>query len=162
MPDKDLGILTGAAGIGAVLNAYLIFYMRKYFTDMQMTTISIYLAGIVMFLFVVFSSLSLYFFLMLVFGFSWSLSVSVFNGILQSEFPKEIRSRLIGIYCVFFASAQAVGGFVAGKFIQLAGLNETLFYLAILTFLVGTCYVFFSWNNIDFTEVVNVGKNNNA
>ncbi len=144
MSDKDLGILTSAAGIGAVLNAYSIYYLRKHFNDAQLTTISLLLAGLVMFFFVTTNSFPLYFLMMVIFGISWSLSVSVFNGIFQAEFPKQIRSRLIGMYCVFFALGQALGSYLSGQAIQWLGLNATLMNIALLTMLTGACYLLFS------------------
>ncbi|HZW61294.1 MAG TPA: MFS transporter [Candidatus Babeliales bacterium] len=144
MTDKDLGILTSAAGIGAVLNAYCIYYFRKHLSDSQLTTISMILAGLVMLLFVTFKAFYLYFALMLVFGLSWSLSVSVFNGVLQSEFPRHIRSRLIGIYCVFFAAGQALGSYLSGQAIQWLGLDNALLNISLLTLFIGFCYLLLS------------------
>lgn len=148
LSDKDLGILTSAAGIGAVLNAYYIFYLRKYLTDNQLTTLALFVAGLVIFIFSQFYSYYLYFLLMLLFGFSWSLSVSVFNGILQSEFPKHIRSRLIGLYCVFFASAQAFGSILTGKAMQFFGLNASLLFVSLVMLMVGTIYYLNKKNQI--------------
>lgn len=154
MSDKDLGILTSAAGIGAVLNAYYIYQLRKFLADTQLTTLSLFLAGIVIFLFATMNSFQFYFLLMLAFGFSWSLSVSVFNGILQSEFPKHTRSRLIGIYCVFFASAQAIGSYVSGKSIQLLGLDVTLLNIALITLFTGFCYLLLNNNSINLSKIL--------
>jgi len=153
MSDSDLGLLTAAAGIGAVMNAYLIYHLRKYFNDMQMTTGAIFLSGIVILVLSRFTSISVLFSGMIVFGFSWSLSVSVFNGLLQSEFPREIRSRLIGIYFVFFAAAQVLGSFAIGKSIQLSGLHETLNFYVVATFAIWVCYVFGFLSEKNITKI---------
>lgn len=147
MTDKDLGLLTSAAGIGAVLNAYYIYHLRKYLSDSQLTTLAMILSGLVMLLFLIFYSVQLYFGIMLIFGFSWSLSVSVFNGILQAEFPSHTRSRLIGMYYVFFASAQALGSYFSGLSIEILGLNTALLNIAGITLFSGCCYLLFSGEN---------------
>jgi len=144
MTDKDYSILICAAGMGAVLNAYAIFYLRKYFNDAQLTTLSLLLSGMVMLFFVLFNSFYLYFLFMLIFGYSWSLSVSVFNGTLQAEFPLHIRSRLIGIYTVFFASGQAIGSYLSGQAIQTLGFKMALLNASCLTMLAGFSCLLFS------------------
>lgn len=141
MSNNDLGILTSAAGIGAVLNAYYIYYLRRFLSDNQLTTLAILLASVSMFLFAIINIYSIYFIAMLVFGFSWALSVSVFNGLLQAEFPKHIRSRLIGMYYVFFAAAQAFGSYISGKSIQIFGMEHTLICAASLMLLFGYMYL---------------------
>ena len=144
MTDKDYSILISAAGIGAVLNAYYIYYLRKHFDDSELTTLSMLLAGMVMLLFVIFNSFHLYFLFMLIFGFSWSLSVSVFNGILQAEFPIQIRSRLVGMYCVFVASGQAAGSYLSGQAIQALGFKTALLNASLLTLVTGFSYLLLS------------------
>lgn len=161
MTDKDLGELISAAGIGAVLNAYFIYYLRKYLNDSQLTTMSMILAGIVMLCFINFNSFHFYFLLMLVFGFSWSLSVSVFNGVLQAEYPKHIRSRLIGMYCVFFASGQALGSYLSGQAIQLVGLTTALLNISSLTLFTGICYLLLSSNGY-LSKLLYTLRNRNA
>lgn len=141
LSDQDLGMLTGAAGIGAVINVYLIFHLRKYFNDMNIATLSIFLTGLVIWLFSMIESTQILLLAMVIFGFSWALSVSIFNGILQSEFPKQIRSRVIGVYCVFFAAAQVGGSFLIGKCIQWIGLQQALMVFYVATFLVGLLYL---------------------
>lgn len=162
LSDKNLGVLTSAAGIGAVLNAYYIYQLRKFLTDAQLTTISLFLAAIVIFIFAQFYSFYLYFFFMLIFGFSWSLSVSVFNGILQSEFPKHTRSRLIGFYCVFFASAQALGSFLSGKAMQFFGLKPSLLFVSVATLLAGIFYLISNKRSIIFSPVLAQKEINNV
>lgn len=137
----DLGILTSAAGIGAVLNAYYIYYLRRFLSDNQLTTLAIILAGVTVFVSAFVNSFAVFFLIMIAFGFSWSLSVSVFNGILQAEFPKHIRSRLIGMYYVFFSAAQALGSFLTGRSIQMMGLQVTLIISAVLLLLSGYLYI---------------------
>lgn len=141
MSEQQLGFLTSAAGIGAVLNAYYIYKLRTFLSDAQLTTLAMLLAGLTMILFAKFASFKICFLIMLVFGFSWSLSVSVFNGILQAEFPKETRSRLIGIYYVFFAAAQALGSYLSGRSIQIIGVERTLLDVSFIVVFVGLVYM---------------------
>jgi hypothetical protein len=61
---------------------------------------------------------------------------------------------LIGIYYVFFAAAQALGGFLSGKFIQLLGLEKTLFSIAIITLLVGFAYLMFSTDKVNLKRMM--------
>lgn len=144
--DKDLGVLMSAAGIGAMLNAFFLPYIRKYFNDSQLTTTALLLAGLIMLVFIHINSMYLWFILLLIFGGSWSLAVSVFNGVLQAEFPKHTRSRLIGMYCVFFALGQALGSYLSGKATQLWGVETTLFNIALITLFIGSTYLFLNNN----------------
>ena len=79
---------------------------------------------------------------MFLFGYSWSIAVSVFNGILQADFPIEIRSRIIGIYCVFFAGAQALGGYFSGVLVHQFGSVRALIGISTLTLFTFIVYYF--------------------
>ncbi|EKD72816.1 MAG: putative membrane protein [uncultured bacterium] len=141
LPDTNLGLLTGMAGIGAILNAYSIYYLRKRLADHQLTTVTLFLSAIVIFFIGQVSSFSALALIMLLFGYSWSIAVSVFNGILQSEFPVDVRSRLIGMYCVCFAGSQALGGYLSGVLVHTFGLPHALIGIAFSLFIIFSGYV---------------------
>lgn len=136
MSGKDLGILIGAAGFGAIINVISIHHLRKYCPDSELTTIAIYLVALVFSLFDVSNSFNLYFGAMVIFGFSWSLSISVFNGIFQADYPEHLRSRLIGMYGVTFGLAQVLSSYAGGRVIQAWGLHVMMFCLLGITVII--------------------------
>lgn len=138
MSDKDLGILIGAAGFGAILNVISIYHLRNYCLDSELTTVAIYLVALVLLLFDVFNSFNLYFIAMVIFGFSWSLSISVYNGIFQADYPKHMRSRLIGMYGVAFGLAQVLSSYASGRVIQAWGLQVMMFWLLGITVIIAS------------------------
>lgn len=141
MPDKNLGLLTGMAGLGAMINAYSIYYLRKKFVDNQLTTFAMLLSSLVIMSIGYANAFNIIALIMLIFGISWSIAISVFNGIFQSEFPIEIRSRIIGIYFVCFAGAQSIGGYLSGVLVHNIGLEYTLMFLATCIFVIFGCYL---------------------
>ncbi len=161
MPDSKLGLLTGMVGLGAILNAYGIYYFRKKLTDFQLTTFSLFLSTVVIFTLSLASTFGEMAIVMLVFGYSWSVSVSVFNGTLQADFPVEIRSRLIGLYFVFFAGSQALGGYISGVLTHNFGIFNALTIISILSMVIFFIY-FFGEKSFRFfvRSFLNIIKNN--
>ena len=130
MSSDTLGLLTGAAGLGAVLNAILIHRLRELLTDDFMTTLAMFLTCLTIAAVAIFQTVILLFCVMLLFGFCWSLTISVYNGTLQADMPDQIRSRLLGIYFVSFAAAQAIGSYMSGSLTQFFGVTTTLMLIA--------------------------------
>jgi MFS family permease len=130
MNPNNLGLLTGAAGLGAVLNAVFIHRLRELLTDHFMTTLAMFLTCLTIASIAIFQTTSLLFCAMLLFGFCWSLTISVYNGTLQADFPDHIRSRLLGIYFVSFAAAQALGSYASGNLTQAVGTTPALMLIA--------------------------------
>ena len=141
MPDTNLGLLTGLMGIGAILNAYSIFYLRKKLSDNQLTTLALFLVSIVVYLVPHAHGFNTLAVIMLLFGYSWSIAISVFNGILQADFPAEVRSRIIGIYCVFFAGSQAISSYLSGILVHNFGLANSLLSISLFALLVCVAYL---------------------
>ncbi len=141
MGNSDLGLLISGAGIGAVLNALYLQKLRKKWSENSLTACALLFTGIVMLFFNMTNSLVNYFGLMIIFGVAWSLSISIFNGNLQADFPQHIRSRLIGLYYVFFALSQVIGSYVCGNLIQAFGLNLTMLVLSIISISMGFYWI---------------------
>lgn len=150
MNATQLGLLTTSAGIGAIANAYLLYRLRQYFNDNQLTTVAFALSALVIALIATTQVFALMLALMFFFGISWSIAVSVFNGMLQSDFPLSSRSRLIGLYYVFFAGSQAIGGYLSGLAVAKFGLTPALTGIALiasLLFLVYSLKPHLLWHN---------------
>lgn len=141
MSGKDLGILTTWAGMGAILSAYSIYYLRKVVSDNFMTTVAMILSAFAILFVGITKEFVLLSLIMLVFGYSWSIAVSVFNGIFQAEVPVHIRSRMIGIYFVVFYGAQAFSSYISGLLVHHMGLG-ILLYLSIVLLLISGIYLF--------------------
>lgn len=140
MSDHALGLLTGAIGLGAVLNAIFAHRVRFYLSDQQMTTLSIFLTVLTLFGLGHLHSFSLLFINMLLFGYGWSMAVATFNGTLQADFPSQICSRLVGIYFASFAAAQAIGSYLGGKLVESFGVMRALPFMTIALILIGIYY----------------------
>lgn len=142
---KDLGVLTGMAGLGAILNAYTIYYFRKTLSDSHLTTLALFLSSLVIIAVSYFSSFYSLAIIMLLFGYSWSIAISVFNGIFQAEFPLEIRARMIGLYWVFNAGSQAAGGYFSGVLVKYIGLSCGLMAIFLIGFVAFIMYTIHSY-----------------
>ena len=107
-----------------------------------MTTLSFMIASFV--IISISKATAIYFLapLMMLFGFSWALAVSVFNGSLQADFPPHIRSRMIGVYTVFFACAQALGSYMGGILVQKTGLAHEQACIAAALAIIALYYAF--------------------
>lgn len=132
MSNSDLGLMTTSAGLGAIANAYITYKMRQILNDSQLIILAFILSSIVIFIFGIEKNFYILMVFMFIFGISWSIAVSIFNGIIQSEFPIENRSRLIGIYYVFFSGAQVLGSYFSGLITHLYGLKFTTTIFAII------------------------------
>lgn len=146
MSGQELGLLTTSAGLGAIANAYFLYRLRYCLNDNQLTTLALLLSAVVIFGMSAVQSFSLMLVLMFFFGVSWSIAVSVFNGMLQSDFPLYARSRLIGLYYVFFSGAQALGSYLSGLATAYFGLSPVLIGIATITLIVfGVYFLKPSW-----------------
>ena len=70
---------------------------------------------------------------------------------LQSDFPLSARSRLIGMYYVFFAGSQAIGSYLSGLMVVTMGLFNTLLAIAAMTVAVFAIYAVkptWLWRNV--------------
>lgn len=126
MSESHLGLLMTFAGIGAISCAFTLCHLRKVLHETQLTTLAFLLVGIAMLLCPHISWFVLWVPVVMLFGYAWSMGVSVFNGMLQAEFPEHLRARLIGVYTVFFAAAQAVGGYLSGTLTAHVGVTHAL------------------------------------
>lgn len=142
MSAASLGLLTTAAGIGALITPYAIHVLRQRFNDNQLTNVSLVLTSIALFCLAETASFSILFILMALFGYAWSLAISVFNGIIQAEFPENIRSRLIGTYYLFFAGSQALGSYLSAVLVHHLGLNDAFFIISLVATLITLLYLF--------------------
>jgi len=80
---------------------------------------------------------------------------------LQADFPVEIRSRLIGLYFVFFAGSQALGGYISGVLTHNFGIFNALTIISILSMVIFFIY-FFGEKSFRFfvRSFLNIIKNN--
>jgi MFS family permease len=142
LPSSSLGLLTMAAGLGALINPYILYHLRQHMNDNQLTTLSFIGTALILFYLDESSQFNVFFMLMFLFGFIWSLSISIFHGIIQGEFHESIRSRLIGTYFLFFAGFQALGGYLGAVLTHIIGLDNTIWGMAGLAFMIGVAYYF--------------------
>lgn len=152
MSDHDLGLLTGAIGVGAVINASLFHRLRLSLSDHKITTSSMFITAFTILGLNQFHSFALLMINMLIFGCAWSMAISTFNGTLQADFPNQIRSRLVGIYFASFAAAQAMGAYFSGHLVDYLGVTQALSLISIAMLVISLYY--YLANLPDYTQTL--------
>ncbi|MBV7263030.1 MFS transporter [Photobacterium sp. WH24] len=122
------GTLMGATGLGALLTVIVLPAVLKLrhnhqgywlcYSLMISSIATIWLS----------SNLTVIFAALMVFGLSWSMTVTLLNGEIQSSFPRQILSRVIAIYLIVMYLAQATGSFWAGLISQFFDTDTALLF----------------------------------
>jgi MFS family permease len=134
---STVGLLMGAAGLGAFLSALYLSLQPGYQRQLRLASIAPYITGAALVAFAFSRNVSLSVVLLAVLGSSMMLSTNSINALLQQSTPDEWRGRVIGLYAMSFAGTAPVGALLSGAMAAQMGVTATLAFGGIATIVAG-------------------------
>ena len=126
MGASGLGLLTGVAGLGALIGA-LMLASRTVLTGLTRWAgicLTIFSIGLAAFAFS--GNLILSCGLLLILGFTGMIQMGVSNTLIQSMVPDVLRGRVMSVYSMMYMGVGPVGALIAGVVADRAGAPQTL------------------------------------
>lgn len=143
---KTQGAMAGFIGLGSILTGIFFPKIRFKFANKRILLCLFIGSGASLYSFLIFeANLYFLFFCLSIFGFSWACAVSFFNGEIQSECPKEMRSRLISIYFFVMYGGLTLGNYITGKLLLFYPIKYIFQFFGISLIIFG-CVIFAFFN----------------
>lgn len=120
------GILLASIGIGAIMGAFLLSFLRSHLNSDGLVLFSGLLCALVIGLLSLAPAKTLAVFIMLFLGVAWIISLTTLNSTAQSILPNWVRGRALAIYLTVFNGAMAAGSFFWGVLAQHIGIPSAL------------------------------------
>ena len=123
---STLGMLMGAAGLGALGSATYLALQPGYGRQIRLLTAAPLAVGIILMAFAWSRILPLSLLLLAALGAAALIAVNATNALLQQSVPDAWRGRAVGLYSMSFAGTAPIGGILAGSLAERIGLAATL------------------------------------
>lgn len=136
---KLFGLLIGMIGVGAVLGAILLPYVKANFSPQRLVGISCLLLICVLFISASLQIIALIILVCIVFGICWVWVLSTFNVSAQLALPDWVRARGLAIYLMVFFGSMSLGSVIWGLVASEIGICNSL-YVATATLALGTFF----------------------
>lgn len=121
-----MGLLMGAAGIGALGSAAYLSLQPRYSRQLRLLAGAPLVVGLTLVLFSLSRSLTLSMLLLSCMAASLMLTTNSINALLQQSTPDAWRGRVIGLYAMAFAGTAPLGSLLAGVVAARIGIPATL------------------------------------
>lgn len=137
---KELGVLTAAAGLGA-LTAALLLAGRTSFKGLGRIIAAASIAfGLLILGFALSTRYELSLLLLLAAGFFQMLQITASNTLIQAMIPNELRGRVMAVYSMVFLGLAPFGALLAGSLAQAWTAPRTVLIGGVLTSLAGALF----------------------
>jgi MFS family permease len=123
---RGLGLLMGAAGLGAVGGALYLAARRTHRRSAPLVAIALAAFGGALVAFAFSRTLALSFACMVVVGAALIVQMATSNTLLQLSAPEHMRGRVISLYLLSFATAAPIGALAAGWIARRVGAPWTV------------------------------------
>jgi MFS family permease len=123
---STLGMLMGAAGLGALGSATYLALQPGYGRQIRLLTAAPLAVGAILMAFAWSRILPLSLLLLAALGAAALIAVNATNALLQQSVPDAWRGRAVGLYSMSFAGTAPIGGIIAGSLAERIGLAATL------------------------------------
>lgn len=134
---STVGILTGSAGLGALVSALYLSMQPGYSRQLRLISVAPMITGVVLVGFALSRNLTLSMLLLAALGASMMLASNTINALLQQSTPDAWRGRVIGLYAMAFAGTAPLGNLLAGAVAAKIGLMPTLILNGVLMIAAG-------------------------
>lgn len=114
MSERDLGVVTAAAGAGAIVQALGYPWLRRRIDDNRILVWAGVLTALCTAALPFLRSVPALLLPLAVYGAVYASAVTINNGLLQTHIPDELRGRAIGLYVVVLYGVQSAGSVVSG------------------------------------------------
>ena len=136
---KLFGLLIGMIGVGAVIGAILLPYVKNTLTPQQLITVSSLLLIVVFSISATVEIKALIMLVCIIFGACWVWVLSTFNVSAQLALPDWVRARGLAIYLMVFFGSMSLGSLIWGALASQLGICGALF-IAGVTLALGTFF----------------------
>lgn len=130
------GVLLGCLGVGSILGAFLLTYVRHLVPTELLVTLAMALFGLVNIALAYLENFWIVAVALLAGGMGWMAVNSTLNTVAQTSLPAWVRARALGVYLLVFQGMMALGSVIWGEIASRAGLRTSLL-LAGIVLLVG-------------------------
>lgn len=138
------GVLFGALGVGAIAAAFTVGHLGRYASSNVLLSVSGIGYGIAFALTMVVPGLLAAVPLLVVLGYTWTVTVATLNAELQLFLPGWVRARAVAVYMMTFTAAQALASPVWGLIAQHISLAAAVWSSAALVVVGGA--IGFAWH----------------
>jgi MFS family permease len=125
------GVLLGAIGVGAILGALSLPYLRKRLSADGLLLLASLVSAVVMFELAIGSSKAIAIVFLLFLGAAWITALTTLNGVAQSILPNWVRGRGLAVYLMVFNGSMAAGSLGWGALAQGSSVRMSLIVAAI-------------------------------
>lgn len=129
------GVLLAALGLGAIIGALVLGWVRAHMTPGQFLLVAGLIFGAALLVIALVSNAVVVLVVLVPAGVAWVTVLSNVNAEMQLFLPSWIRARGLGIYQVAFAGGQALGSLAWGVLAHVSGLVTTYLTAAVLMIL---------------------------
>jgi len=139
---RTLGLLSSAAGIGALLGALQFAARTQYRGLARWVATAFGACGIALLVLAFAHSFWLCATVLFVVGFAATSQMAATNTVIQQRVPDEMRSRLMAVYATMFMGVQPIGALTAGFIAKHIGAPHTVFVFGVI--ILAVCLFFVS------------------